>query len=141
MGIFTKKTNRSKEHRIWVCEQLQFIGKLSAEEQQEFLADRAKAILDLKAFRLELEALEHSFNRQSSELEKLRAAASGDDSRELLEMAVDELTSLRNKKSEGDNRLKMFDDVMSLFNSGRSIQMTQRSYGVEDLIRNHLNKR
>ena len=141
MGLFSKTKRKSKPYQAWLCEDARFFGKLSAEEQVEFINEQKRAKLETKAVRLELEALEHSFNRQSTELEKLRAAASGDDSRELLEMAVDELTSLRNKKSEGDNRLKMFDDVMSLFNSGRSIQMTQRSYEVEDLIRNHLNKR
>ena len=139
MGLFSKTKRKSKPYQAWLCEDARFFGKLSAEEQVEFINEQKRAKLETKAVRLELEALEHSFNRQSTELEKLRAAANNG-SNELLQMAVDEIVSLRKKKVEGDNRLKMFDDVMSLFNSGRAIQMQAQSYGVEDLIRNHLNK-
>ena len=140
MSLFARKKGREKSEQIWVHPNLKFIGKLSAEDQMEFLQDQAKAKLETKGVRLELEALEHSFNRQSTELEKLRAAAGDNSHIHLLESAKANIEFLRKDNHENRLRLGMFDDVMALFNVNKRTRDVNCSESIEDRISEYLNK-
>lgn len=143
MGLFSKTKRKSKPYQAWLCEDARFFGKLSAEEQVEFINEQKRAKLETKGVRLELEALENSFNRQSTELEKLRAAPKAwsmeSESYRLLEQARVELGSLRRENASKNLRLNMFDDVVSIFKSGRGDYQMMSQENIEDSILKFLN--
>ena len=136
MGIFSKTKRKSKPYQAWLCEDARFFGKLSAEEQVEFINEQKRAKLETKAVRLELEALEHSFNRQSEELKKLREVASTpkDTSEyELLFSANERIEKLKEENWEMKLRLGVFDDIVSI---SKSSHRTNEPFNM-DTIRYH----
>jgi hypothetical protein len=141
MGLFSKTKRKSKPYQAWLCEDARFFGKLSAEEQVEFINEQKRAKLETKAVRLELEALEHSFNRQSTELEKLRAAAGDRIGDSLLRAAHERILMLEKLNENKSLRLGVFDDMVSIFKSGRQDYRCADKYpSLTDEIENFLNK-
>lgn len=141
MSLFARKNGREKSEQIWVHPNLKFLGKLSAEDQMEFLKDQATAKLETKGVRLELETLEHSFNRQSTELEKLRAAAGDRIGDSLLRAAHERILMLEKLNENKSLRLGVFDDMVSIFKSGRQDYRCADKYpSLTDEIENFLNK-
>ena len=141
MSLFARKKGREKSEQIWVHPNLKFLGKLSAEDQMEFLQDQAKSKLETKGVRLELETLEHSFNRQSTELEKLRAAAGDRIGDSLLRAAHERILMLEKLNENKSLRLGVFDDMVSIFKAGRQdYRCADKRPSLTDEIENFLNK-
>ncbi len=134
MSLFARKKGREKSEQIWVHPNLKFLGKLSAEDQMLFLDERTAAIRNL-------EHIEGAFNRQSTELEKLRAAAGDRIGDSLLRAAHERILMLEKLNENKSLRLGVFDDMVSIFKSGRQDYRCADKYpSLTDEIENFLNK-
>lgn len=141
MGLFAKNSNRSKPSQVWVCDEMKFIGKMSAEEQKQFLHELSEAKSDAKTARSELETLEHAYNAQSRELEKLRSSVSGTEAKSLLWSAAERIKLLEASNKEKSLRLSGIDDVVAIFKAGRQDNGMQHKFpSLTDEIQTFLNK-
>jgi hypothetical protein len=140
MGLFSKTKRKSKPYQAWLCEDARFFGKLTAEEQVEFINENSSLKKQLKARQAEYDIMENVFNRQSEELKKLREAAGSEDFKNLAESALMRIEHLMVVEKESKLRLNMFDDVMSLFNTNTRNNSATGSYNIEHKLREFLNK-
>ena len=141
MSLFARKNGREKSEQIWVVPEMKNIGKYTADEQRQYIQELNQTRISLTDARLELEALEHSFNRQSTELEKLRAAAGDRIGDSLLRAAHERILMLEKLNENKSLRLGVFDDMVSIFKSGRQDYRCADKYpSLTDEIENFLNK-
>ena len=141
MSLFARKNGREKSEQIWVVPEMKNIGKYTADEQRQYIQELNQTRISLTDARLELEALENSFNRQSTELEKLRAAAGDRIGDSLLRAAHERILMLEKLNENKSLRLGVFDDMVSIFKSGRQDYRCADKYpSLTDEIENFLNK-
>ena len=141
MSLFARKNGREKSEQIWVVPEMKNIGKYTADEQRQYIQELNQTRISLTDARLELEALENSFNRQSTELEKLRAAAGDRIGDSLLRAAHERILMLEKLNENKSLRLGVFDDMVSIFKSGRQdYRCADKHPSLTDEIENFLNK-